>query len=482
MLGDASLAAVLAAIRDGVAANPEAPALLLDLTGARPRVAGLDVDGRGQLVVRTPVATPSVPVGRVAPSLLRADTATVAAAIGDLPAGALAPVRRPGTAPPVTVTGRPPVGGVPQPPASATPTKTLPTPMRDLAVISRFESAWNRIPQAVSPAPAVPTRTAVPFAVTDAKTAVLAATDPATIVPRRLATMLSVAGTSLLAVADDRLVVSHTADRVLAFPELPVPVYQLLARYGPDRFLPGIDAIPLNTITLLETNPRFVEAFLIGMNHEMNRELLWREYPTDRRGTPFRHFWGWYDGRSDIPPIHTWATDTTLGRNARSGGDGQLVLLVRGDLLRRYPNTSVVAWRASGLDLKDPPGPGDVVRPVFGGRFDPDVTFFGFPLTEADMEGDGWFFVLQEQPTEPRFGFDESPADTTPGPIGVWPDATWQHTATEPGSHLLIAGNPLAGATRGGVTFAANAAHLAAITLQKPVRVAVRSGQLLPRN
>ncbi len=40
--------------------------------------------------------------------------------------------------------------------------------------------------------------------------------------------------------------------------------------------------------TLLRTNNRFIEAYLVGLNHEMGRELLWREYPTDQRGTYFR--------------------------------------------------------------------------------------------------------------------------------------------------------------------------------------------------
>ena len=41
----------------------------------------------------------------------------------------------------------------------------------------------------------------------------------------------------------------------------------------------------------LETNPRFIESYMVGLNHEMARELLWREYPTDQRGTCFRQFW-----------------------------------------------------------------------------------------------------------------------------------------------------------------------------------------------
>ena len=30
---------------------------------------------------------------------------------------------------------------------------------------------------------------------------------------------------------------------------------------------------------------------MVGLNHEFARELLWREYPTDQRGSYFRQFW-----------------------------------------------------------------------------------------------------------------------------------------------------------------------------------------------
>ena len=38
-------------------------------------------------------------------------------------------------------------------------------------------------------------------------------------------------------------------------------------------------------------NPKFIESYMVGLNHEMGRELLWREYPTDQRGSYLRQFW-----------------------------------------------------------------------------------------------------------------------------------------------------------------------------------------------
>ena len=224
----------------------------------------------------------------------------------------------------------------------------MPVPIKDMVVITKFETAWSEARATIGSVPPVPARSAVPFGVSAAKAAVLATTDPARVVPRRLKTMLSVRGVSLMDLVDIRLVLTPAADTVMAFPELPTPVYELLARYDRDRFLPGVEAIPPNAVTLLETNPRFVAAFMVGMNHELNRELLWREYPTDRRGTPMQHFWGWFDGDADIDPIHEWDRALELGGQARGGPGGQIVLLVRGDLMRRYPNTVVLAWRAAG--------------------------------------------------------------------------------------------------------------------------------------
>ena len=104
---------------------------------------------------------------------------------------------------------------------------------------------------------------------------------------------------------------------------------------------------------------------MVGLNHEFARELLWREYPTDQRGSTFRQFW---DVRSffnadnlddealkeklrDIPPLHTVvARLRELGDHdhREQGGENEdeLVLVIRGELLKRYPNAVIYAHRA----------------------------------------------------------------------------------------------------------------------------------------
>lgn len=112
--------------------------------------------------------------------------------------------------------------------------------------------------------------------------------------------------------------------------------------------LPNLKLIPANTISLLKTNQKFIESYLVGLNHEMGRELLWREYPTDERGSYFRQFWevkgiirpntGKTEAQlteeyKDIKPIHTWSSHSLLAthNNRDQGGDTeQAVLLLRG--------------------------------------------------------------------------------------------------------------------------------------------------------
>jgi len=115
---------------------------------------------------------------------------------------------------------------------------------------------------------------------------------------------------------------------LLDAPDFPQPMYEALRDLSQDFLFPGLEHVPANTVTLLKTNPQFVESFLVGLNAEMSSELLWRNYPTDQRGTSFRQFWDTSVGndQADIDMIKKWG-DRKLGDNARAGD--KLVLLLR---------------------------------------------------------------------------------------------------------------------------------------------------------
>jgi hypothetical protein len=291
-----------------------------------------------------------------------------------------------------------------------------------------------------------------------------------------------------------RAVIGDPDDEVLAHPRFPAPMSERLIELAPDFLLPGLHDVPANTATLVQPNTRFIEAFMIGLNHEMGRELLWREYPSDRRGSYFRFFWNRRGAAQQQPmaPLPLW--NQPLGRNpSGAGSPDQLVLLVRGELFRRYPTAVIYAAKASGTPT-DPKLTTQETYPLFRGSAPPDVTFFGFDLAEAAARGTdtdpGWFFVIQQQAGEPDFGLD-LPKDVNPQPPRVtdWSQLTWRHLVASAAELAALAhvkvkpGTPPlpdTSANPPGAVWGHNGAHMARITLQKPVRIAILARQMLP--
>jgi hypothetical protein len=275
---------------------------------------------------------------------------------------------------------------------------------------------------------------------------------------------------------------------VLAAPKFPQPMFAPLRDLSQDWLLPGLGQVPPNSVSLAVTNQRFIEAYLVGLNHEMGRELLWNGFPTDQRGTYFDRFWDPSGSvraggvaPPDIDPIAEWPGSGPLGRNAPGAGaadEGRIVLLLRGDLLRRYPTSILYAARAK-------PGPvlelgTEELHPSFSGTLQPDVSFFGFELTADGAAGrdgtPGWYFVFQEQPSETRFGLDD--ADTA-DPMATWQNLTWAHMGAGV-TYIDLDRTFDPPQSTGGVGWNNHAADMAVITSQQPVRVAIHGARLLP--
>ena len=262
---------------------------------------------------------------------------------------------------------------------------------------------------------------------------------------------------------------------VMAAPKFRQPMYEPLRDLSQDLLLPGLDRVDENTVLGLQTNQRFVEAYMVGLNVEMGHELLWRGYPTDQRGTCFDQFWdaprttdpqGFVlNPAADIFPLHQWGS-RGLGEADTAPAPERFVMLLRSDLLRRYPSAMVYAAKAVDVDGVRMPSidPAQEAMPVFRGAMPPDVSFFGFDIPVATMlggDGDmGYFVVIQEQPGEPRFGLDE---DTPRG------EAT----------HLRVAAGVPPGLPLGGLEWGRNAAHMAGIVRQQPVRVGIHASRFL---
>jgi hypothetical protein len=301
-----------------------------------------------------------------------------------------------------------------------------------------------------------------------------------------------------LVIASDTKTTEDPLEPVMDQPQFPQPMYEALRDISQDFLFPGLEHVPPNTVTLLQPNPHFVESFLVGLNAEMGHELLWRNYPTDQRGTYFQQFWDTDDdSKQDIAPITNW-DDRKLGSNSPNS-TGTLVLLIRGELLRRYPNTVIYAVPAIKKDgkLTLSPKSEDERPPLFRGTLKPDVTFLGFTLTDAEALGEpphkpeGWFFVIQQQPTEPRFGMDEAKFDKPEPPPkpATWNDLSWRHLANTENELKQLSHASLNSITKlfpnidketiDNAQWAKNSAHQAYITMQRPVRIAIHARDII---
>ncbi|MFE5942798.1 hypothetical protein [Streptomyces sp. NPDC056480] len=239
-------------------------------------------------------------------------------------------------------------------------------------------------------------------------------------VPRTMDRMTTLLGETVMSgrTADD----PRPLRPLMRHPEFGFPIAaELLARW-PEWAVPGITDFPDDSSALLEPNPAFVEALLVGLNQEFNRELRWREYPTDEAGTPFSRFWPPGGVAPGYGEIARWGPADQLGDHDPSADSKLLVVLVRAEVLRRYPGTIVLAAKSvnrtvegAGVEWREP----RFVLPV-----DERTNLYGFEdLTAAQAVAEHWMFVVREPMRAAQFGFDK-PTDDSP-PFASWPDLTW---------------------------------------------------------
>jgi len=351
--------------------------------------------------------------------------------------------------------------------------------------------------------------------------------------------MVDVGGASAVAVTEFAAVVSETLDpsellkvrvralitapagafgdepvpaRMTFSPSYPLATYELLTRIDPELMLPGVGRIPDDTCALATLNAPFVEAFLLGANLELEREFIWREVPVDPADTWLRTFWDSAGGEvENIARVADWTTGPLGTHPATTDFDPKqiLVLIVKGDLLRRYPRTLVYAvparwsneneknvWERVENEKADPE------QPIFVGSLGKDVVFLGFQFdanidVDVDVAGSteqngphpGWFFAFEQPPTEPRFGLDEGNERQTGKKPKNWKNVSWYHAVGEndAATHAPLA--PLdddvarpydvRGENTWTETWARTAAAMARVTLQRPVRMLVHADQML---
>lgn len=196
-------------------------------------------------------------------------------------------------------------------------------------------------------------------------------------------------------------------------PVVPIPLADELAAFAPSSLLRNPEALPPNTVATVTENRLFVEAFLVGANHEMNNELRWREFPTDMRGTIFARFWNHRcapddPAGDDIPPIRTWSAK--LGENFASPDDGvaDFVVLLRSDFIRKLGAVEVVLTRLKeGVTTWAPDGV-DSFTASFSGLVSEDTAYYGFGVARETVLAAParFFFAIYEPAGALRFGLD----------------------------------------------------------------------------
>ena len=193
---------------------------------------------------------------------------------------------------------------------------------------------------------------------------------------------------------------------VMAAPLFPDPTSFYLRELSEKYLLPSVDELKMNSISCFVTNPAFEEAFLAGMNTEMGRELLWREYPTDERGSCFRKFWDQNDlpedfgkGYFDVQYLHNWKG--RLGENHEAGKGRMTVFVIKSELITMYPQTSVClavprTAEEGGEYLEK------VLDPVMTGWLANDTFMAGFDSTQLPTT-EGIFLTFVETDKSQRF-------------------------------------------------------------------------------
>jgi hypothetical protein len=218
---------------------------------------------------------------------------------------------------------------------------------------------------------------------------------------------------------------------------LDFPTWGLLKQYDKEWLLPGASTLLKDSVTALQTNPTFIDGFMVGINTQFMAEMRWRDMAVDRRCTPLRMFWGQVDyathkREADIQPLAEWAKVPSdplgaVSHQAIEPGGSRLVITFRSDLFRRYPSTLVYLVKpAAGddldtlltstpeLDMPDGPPGADVelwrngrrfFGPIFSGTLTPELTFFTFDVEPGHL--DEFWLVLDEPPAELRFRNDQ---------------------------------------------------------------------------
>lgn len=243
---------------------------------------------------------------------------------------------------------------------------------------------------------------------------------------------------------------------IMAAPRFDWPMYRALDGYDREWLIPGVGLLPESDfVTVLSTNDEFMEAFLVGLSDELGRELLWRGYPTDRRGTYFHRFWS--PGHDELTEaIHAFSRKS-LGAHVAIGGVpaddgggtgsdtrlGRAVIFVKSELVKRFPDLIIQAVKNHGTPQEpvfEAPGqPQETADVLFAEYLEPDIALVGLDLSVEELDEPGWWIVIAEHPSATRF---ELPGGEQ------FPDSSPDHLSTSASDAAAFADTLLHNPTR----------------------------------
>ncbi len=254
---------------------------------------------------------------------------------------------------------------------------------------------------------------------------------------------------------------------------LDFPTWELLRQYDKEWLLPGVGALEMDTITALQTNPAFIDAYMVGVNSQFMSEMRWRDLAVDRTSTPLRMFWGQVNyatqtREADIEPLAEWAKapanpigdlshQSIQPSDPANASGSRLVIVFRSDLFRRYPATLVYLVKPKTPPEQDPQelyldellkrtpdlnhdanarADREFFGPIFSGTITPQITFFAFDVTPETL--DQYWLVLDEPPAELRFRNDAKSR-----PLNATNGATIAQSALDQPTRVAISGKKL---------------------------------------
>ena len=233
--------------------------------------------------------------------------------------------------------------------------------------------------------------------------------------------MMSVGDVSLLTTLD-RLVVTETSDRVMAFPELPVGLHPAGA-LRPRQVSPRRRADPAERDHTARDQPALYRG--VHDRHEPRDEprVALARVPDRPSRQPAAALLGLvrrparYRAAAYLADGECAGTQHAAARVDRSCCSCEATFCAVTRTPSCSPGVPPAAISRSARCGRHRPT--DIRRPVRSGR-----DLLRLPLTDDDLEAD-WFFVLQEQPTEPRFGSTKAlrPSPAAPGPMPPGPIA-----------------------------------------------------------